>query len=453
MSQVIVAQQQDSTKTEDFFKEDERWFGRKFRKPESDSSKSNVKRFYESTMSSDWDWDLDLRITSDGLDEHFYIGSSFGVKNPIYSAYPVNEMVRYNRVDGLFLGYKEDKMDWGYSDFLDIEGIDIHGLIGYSFGRRGWQYSVGAERTFGYKKRWIIGGELYDATSTEDYWRTGLWENSISSVMSGYDFMDYHNMEGYGFYTILQPLRWLELSGTYNNNVFQSLALENTYSLFGRRSVVRDNPVIDRQFDRIEQESVTLGLSLNPRGLTRSSSRVLGMLSVQAELNDLDGVDNTFFYNRYMTESKIHFQVDRSALLMWRMMGGAITGVAPEFKQFGLGGIGSLRALGFKQLTGNEMLLSNAELQFGSYSYPNTDWFDFDDLFLSLFLDSGWTNTNNVLFASNSPFDGFSSFALSDLSHNIGVGIGTGAWRFEVATPLSGESGATAFWFRLNPSF
>ena len=52
----------------------------------------------------------------EGLDKDFYTESNFGVKNPIYSAFPVNSMLRYNRVDGLFIGYQEEKMDWNNSN-------------------------------------------------------------------------------------------------------------------------------------------------------------------------------------------------------------------------------------------------------------------------------------------------------------------------------------------------
>ena len=68
----------------------------------------------------------------EGMDESFYSESSFGVKNPIYSAYPVAENLRFNRVEGLFFGIQEDKMGWNNSSFLNLDNIDVHGLLGYS---------------------------------------------------------------------------------------------------------------------------------------------------------------------------------------------------------------------------------------------------------------------------------------------------------------------------------
>ena len=110
-----------------------------------------------------------------------------------------------------------------------------------------------------------------------------------------------------------------------------------------------------------------------------------------------------------------------------------------------------MRASGYKFYQGNKMLLSNTELVFGDFwNFENAN-LDIDGLYLSLFLDSGWTDfiANN----SNDPFTGFESFQLNQLAHNVGAGIGTGIVRFEVATPVAGSQGYTAFWVRFNPTF
>lgn len=64
-----------------------------------------------------------------------------------------------------------------------------------------------------------------------------------------------------------------------------------------------------------------------------------------------------------------------------------------------MGGIGSLRALPYKSMgAANEMILSNAEIQFGRPDHSRTrEWIDFDNFYLSLFLDSGWTSYNGEL--------------------------------------------------------
>ena len=134
-----------------------------------------------------------------------------------------------------------------------------------------------------------------------------------------------------------------------------------------------------------------------------------------------------------------------------RVKAGSITGEVPEFKNFALGGIGSLRATGYKFYRGNRMFMSNAEVVFGDLWDYDDGELEIDGLYLTLFLDSGWTDFVNS--NSNDPFSGFESLGVKTLTHNIGAGIGTGFIRLEVATPIAGSDGFTSLWVRLNPTF
>ena len=388
----------------------------------------------------------------EGLDEGFYSESSFGVKNPVYSAFPVTEMIRHNRVDGLFIGYQEEKMDWNNSNFLGIENVDLHGLIGYSTALNEIQYSIGAEKSIGDYRKWmLIGGELYNSTSTEDYWRSGIFENSVSSITAGFDFHDYYKADGYGFYTLLKPIRFFELGVAYNYDTFSSLEANSDFSLFSSYSSFRPNPAIDSQFDQISQQSVNLGLTLNRKGIN-DFSPVSATVSVKAELAGISGFNNDFTYNSYQVETKSYLRLDSSTLVKWRVMAGSITGEAPDFKNFKLGGIGSMRALGYKSLTGNQMLLSNFEIEFGKSSSHERRWPDLSSTSISLFLDSGTSTLNSKNYNASNPIENF-DLSVSDLSHNIGIGLGLGMIRFEVAKPIAGAEGQSSFWIRFNPTF
>ncbi len=387
-----------------------------------------------------------------GIDPSFYSGSNFGVKNPIYSAYPVNGMIRHNRVDGLFLGYQEDKMDWNNSHFLGIENVDLNGMIGYSVAQKEVQYAIGAEKSIGYYRKWLLlGGNFYRSTSTEDYWRSGVYENSLTSFTTGFDFHDYYHAEGYAFYSLLKPLRFLELGASYNWNTFSSVQASTDFSLISRYATYRFNPAIDANSDRINQESLTLGATINPKGVAKNSM-LWATLSIQAELADIGQTTNDFMYNRYQFEAKTYFRLDRSTLLKWRLLAGSITGEAPDFKNFALGGIGSMRALGYKSLVGNEMLLSNLEIELGKSSHHNNNWVDLSSMSVSFFLDSGVSEFNTNYYSTQNPFSNY-SLSFPDLSHNLGMGIGMGMLRFEISKPVAGVQGQTSFWIRLNPTF
>ncbi len=388
----------------------------------------------------------------EGIDESFYSGSNFGIKNPIYSAFPVSGMIRHNRVDGLFIGYQEEKMDWNNANFLGIENVDLHGLIGYSVAQDQLQYSIGLEKSIGTERKWLlIGGDLHNTTSTEDYWRTGICENALTSFATGFDYHDYYNADGYGLYAIIKPFKFLELGAAYTVDEFSSLSVNTDFSVISKYSSFRLNPSIDSNFDEINQQSFTFGLTLNPRAVNRYSP-VWSTMSAKAEIADLGGASNDFFYNKYQIEAKSYFRLDRSTLFKWRLMAGSITGEAPDFKNFALGGIGSMRALGFKSLTGNQMLLSNLEMELGKSTSYKEGWPDLSSFYISLFLDSGASMFNQRFYNTSNPITGF-DLSFFELSHNAGIGLGFGMFRAEVAKPIAGSEGRTSFWIRFNPTF
>lgn len=387
----------------------------------------------------------------EGVDQFFYSKSTFGTKNPVYGAFPVTSMLRHNRVDGLFLGYQEDKMGWSRSDFLGIESIDIHGMAGYSVAQQNFQYSIGAEKSIGNRYKWLlIGGQMHSTTTTEDYWRTGLYENSISSFAAGFDYHDYYKADGYGFYALIRPFQMLEIGTSFNSDQYSSLELNTDFALISRYSTVRLNPAIDPDFDEIDQQSVTVGATINPFMLTKSF--ISTTISAKAELAGIGGFENDLSYNKWQLESKSSLRLDNSTVVKWRFMAGVITGQAPMFKEFALGGIGSMRAFGYKSMQGNQMLMSNFEMQFGKSSHYQNGWPDLKSTYLTLFLDSGTSSFNHALTSSGNPISDF-DISFSEFSHNAGVGLGLGAVRFEVAQPIYGSGGMTTFWIRLNPSF
>tara|TARA_R100000908_G_scaffold61985_2_gene40804 strand:+ start:80262 stop:81437 length:1176 start_codon:yes stop_codon:yes gene_type:complete len=387
----------------------------------------------------------------EGVDEAFYSKSTFGTKNPIYAAFPVTSMIRHNRVDGLFIGYQEDKMGWNRSEFLGIESIDIHGMAGYSVAQQHFQYALGAEKSIGNERKWLLlGGQLHRTTTSEDYWRTGLYENSISSFATGFDYHDYYNAEGYGFYALLRPVRMLELGASYNEDRFSSVEMNTDFALISRYSSFRMNPAIDPNFDQIDQKSLNLGATINPFMLTRSFFSTT--ISAKAKLANMSPLNNDFAYNKWEVETKSTLRMDKSTVFKWRFMAGTITGEAPMFKQFALGGIGSMRAFGYKSMQGNQMLMSNFEMQFGKSSSHTNGWPNLSSTYLTLFLDSGSSSFNQNFVNTNNPVANF-DIPMAELSHNAGVGLGLGAVRFEVAQPIIGSEGRTSFWIRLNPSF
>lgn len=400
-----------------------------------------------------------MSLNDEGLDFREIIESGPKNSNPLYSVYPSLPMIHYNRVSSLFLGIKKERMQWHHhNEWLGIPNIQAHGMIGYSTGQREWQYSLGLERIIGKKDHIIIGGEYHNATTTNDEWRVGLNETSITAFTAGYDYLDYYKQKGWGAYLLARTHRYFEGGIAFSDDQFSSLSKETNWSLFGKEERYRSNPPVALQngtaVDKVNLSSLTLSASFNPKRLVLTKNVTLS-LSGTAEFADPGiGTTSDYDYTKYSGELISYINFEPGGVFKYRLRMSSIAGEAPHFKQLYLGGVGTLRALPYKSLgSGNKMVLSNAVVQFGQPKRGASDWINFDDFYLSLFLDSGWVNDESGLENSQSSSTGFSNFAITDLKHNGGIGLGSSLIRAEVAWDLNTPSRAPVFWLRLNPTF
>jgi hypothetical protein len=400
------------------------------------------------------------RINNEGLDFGGFFEAGPYSSNSLYASYPVMPMVHFNRVNGLFLGVREERMQWySYNDFFDVIDLHPHGMIGYSFGQREWQYEAGLERYLGFNNRIMIGAEIYNATTTDDFWRVGLTETSFTSILAGYDYLDYYKQRGWGAYLLARSYRFFEGGVSYNQNQFNSLEVESDFWLFGKKNLYRPNPPVEimngEAVDTLDVGSLTFSASFNPKHiliLPRFTFSLAGLM----ELADPGYGTSDYEYQKYTAEFISYLNIEPGAVIKYRLKAGSITGDAPVMKEFHLGGPGSLRAQPFKVLpfgadAGNRMLLSNAEIQFGSSDYWNDGWIDVDDFYISLFLDSGWTS--DYTGPNTNALDGFSDFSFDKLEHSGGFGLGTNSIRGEIAWDLNNTDQAPIIWIRFNPTF
>ncbi len=359
---------------------------------------------------------------------------------------PFSNSLRYNRIDGLFLGIGSDIADEDFGP-IRIEGLTINGQFGYSTNLKKWQYRAGAFKQIGTILK--VGAQIINVSTTDDAWRTNQIENSMTSLISGFDYHDYYKAEGFQLVSELNLGKYVQLSGSYNATTFSSLSSNQDYSFFKGGNMARINPAIDISTDRFYQDNFGASFTINKRPSLKKT--LSSKLELKTELADVGKLKNKFSYNKYQITSTNYLKIDRNTVLKTRTMVGSITGSAPDFKQFALGGIGTMRASGYKFYKGNKMVLNNTELVFGRSSNLHMKNIEAEGVHLSIFLDSGWTS--NYSSDGKDPFSGFNSFAIRELSHNVGAGIGLGILRFELATPIANSQGYTSFWVRLNPTF
>ena len=393
------------------------------------------------------------RLSRIGVD----LGGSFGAgpyySSALYSQYPNLNRWHFNRVNGLFMGIGKERMQWHRrSNFLYIPQLEPHGFIGWGTASKRWEYAIGAEKLIGPNNRFMIGGEFHRATGTEDYNRVGLTETTITSFVGGYDFLDYHLAEGYGFYALYRTTRWMEAGFSYNRDTFSSLEQNTSYSLFGKSGNYSPNPPVDASSNQIDLDIYSVSIALNPRNVL-ITNRFTMSGKVVMELADNSHSDSDYRFNKYQADAALFYNFEPGSVLRWRVQSASITGFAPDFKKIYLGGIGTLRGSPYKFLSGNRMLASNLELQFGRPSSRAGEWIRDYNLHLLLFLDSGWVQDFSDLKETGGIFEGFSSMSFSDFQHDVGIGLGSGSLRFELAWPLKTFDSTPTLWLRFNPTF
>lgn len=360
--------------------------------------------------------------------------------------------LRYNRVDGLFLGIRNHPLKWS-PDRNRI--MKMYGSIGYGFRSRDWQYSIGVERLFGFNQNVKFGFLYRNMLISDDMWRTAPTENTLSAFFTGYDFLDYYKVDGIQPYMVARTGSFLEHTLAFKSEDHFSANRNTRFVLFGTRSNMRLNPDIDEG----HMQRLVWTTSFHSGGFIIDERLSLAG-EIRAELGDLNWLDSDFAFNRYEGELRSNFIIDPSAVLRTRIRAGSSTGILPIQRTFALGGIGTLRGRPYKALQGSDMLLLNTELHLSNRhreSRPQTDGFaiDWSEFLAYLFFDAGWVNDQQV---NDTFLEGFEQFSFGDFKTDIGAGMSLplsrmNALRFELAWPTDDITGGPAFWIRFNPTF
>lgn len=337
-----------------------------------------------------------------------------------------NVMFRYNRVEGVFLGAEIAKRN-----LYDTRMFDIYGNVGYGFESEKWRYTIGLEKQFFKNDRFGIGVKSYDLTDSDDFWRIGYNENTIAALFVREDFLDFYNRSGLTAYINQEILSSTLLRFEYRADTFESMRNAARWSVFGGGKVFRPNPLIDEGDMR----------SINLIGLfdTGNSGRVTERgwwIRFDGEYTSPD-LGGDFDYARYILDLRRYMRLNSYENLNFRLMFGASRGLLPVQRMFYLGGIGTLRGIRYKELSGSHVFLTNVEYLFnprGILTGPPS-WF-LEDFKLALFFDAGAVTTGDI----GGIDDYFNKLSKDVMKHNVGIGITTQdedlrvdfAWRTDI---------------------
>ncbi len=343
--------------------------------------------------------------------------------------------MRYNRVEGIVLGFRRLPIEWSSYD----RGR-IYGQVGYAFSLDDVRYEIGAETRWGRADRndhfdIKFGGAYRKNTATRDLWKSSWSENTLAAGLFRHDFFDYYEIEGWTAYVVGRLTPYVQFSAGYREDEYRSLKKESSWSLFGG-DPFRINPAIDPGTMRSIVVSVEGG-SVHAFGYSPEG------MAFRLEAEFAEGMGGDFSFTRYLGDLRSYVRLSRDSGLSLRLRTGYADGEVPLQKAFTLGGVGSIRAYPQNVFFGTRMLLVNAE-----YALYNAGLLDdiFDDMTLFGLFDAGWTNSS-----------GKDSFGFDDVvpAAGFGIALDNRHVRLEMTWPFKNTGTGTepTLWLRLNPTF
>lgn len=347
-----------------------------------------------------------------------------------------NLLFRYNRTEGFFIGLGSEK-NFYWDGSKSVSGF---GSFGYGFAMHRWRMQLGLDRQFaaGGDVLYEFGGEAHSITDTKDEWLMPLGENNLAAIFFSEDFRDYYQREGFSIHTARYS-REGELSTMidfrYGNDRYNSMFNNTDWAVFGGNTGFRNNPLVNE-------------------GMIRSMTVAAGLSTVEKYRNRTEGWDvyskveyagkemgGDYDFNHALLDIRRYQQISDDDQISIRLRGGSLEGANIKQRTFELGGANTMPAYGFKEFSGNRMLLGNLEYQLNGelidelFLWPS-------GLDLLLFGDAGAVTTAA---SKKALYDGFDALTASQIKSDIGFGLGWNeggarlgfAWRTDKQAPVA----------------
>jgi hypothetical protein len=339
-------------------------------------------------------------------------------------------LLRYNRVEGIFVGLQSEKKYY----WDGRRSWTAFGGLGWGFKSHTWRYNLGLARQFALSDNGThlleLGVEGYSLTDSKDMWIISTNENSMAAFLIHEDFLDYYSRRGVtghlAWYTQGNLLR-TEIKLGYAADSYDSLSLKTDWALFGGDKAFRTNPAIQPQ--KIRTAIVTAGLSTFEKTVRGPEGWSLYLTSEFGR--GMPGSDASF--NRLVADLRRYQPIGRYDNLNIRLRVGTAEGILPSQKMFDLGGIGTLHAYRYKAFSGNRMILLNTEYILDGGFLDEIDFWPasiFSGLTFLFMSDAGVVRNASI---GDSFQDGFEDVGLGNFAHNFGFGISNRSGSFRLA--------------------
>jgi hypothetical protein len=339
-------------------------------------------------------------------------------------------IVRYNRVEGVFLGFgTEKKYYWDGN-----RSWNSYGSLGWGFKSHTWRGNLGLSRQFAMPSEeanhlFEIGVEGYSLTDSKDQWIINQLENSLYALLIHEDFRDYYERNGVtihaAYYSQVDYFK-TELKITYIADKVDSLNNKVNWAFFGGGKWFRINPVI--QPGTMRSVMLSGGLST----ITKTAYGPEGWSLYATSEMAKRGWGSEFNFDQYVFDVKRFQPIGRYDNINFRLRVGTSDGMLPMQKTFDLGGLGTMNAFPFKSEIGNRMLLMNAEYIINGSFLDDLEFWPtwlFQHFNIIISSDVGFTRS---VPSHTSPIEGFSGIMWSEFKHDFGVGIANRSGSFRM---------------------
>jgi hypothetical protein len=291
--------------------------------------------------------------------------------------------VRYNRVEGPFLGIR------GSRDSL-LWRLTFNAAAGFGFSDRKPKYSLGVSAFVDSSRRVKTGLEAYrDIANIPDEGYYPSFAIMLGALLNKADYRDYFYTEGWRAFAEWNPERGWMTRLQYASEQ-QSRAVKNTeFSIFERSKKFRPNPAIDDGIMRSLSFKVRYGDAPIPLGLMVQNS-----VEAEVEHSDRGFLASDFDFTRLMVRGEARVSTYSGRLLFpptlsMKFAAGSSWGALPVQRLFalessydGVGPLGVLRGSGLREFSGHRFVSVSVE-----HNFRNTPF---------LMLDIPYLYRNNI---------------------------------------------------------
>lgn len=329
--------------------------------------------------------------------------SLFGSDEASFRYYPD---IRYNRVEGLFLGAGIEYTSETLSDITFLSNA------GYGLSNSEWRYKAGLYRDFFDFSTFRIGAEGFHTTATNDDWLIRSIENSLAGAFFNEDFMNYFSKKGFKAYASkIFADNQLQLRFEVANYDYESMKRTTHLSVFLEDHKFHENPVITQGNETSTKFIFSYDRRDNPI-FPLSGWMLDGVYENTSGKLETDGLFLTL---------KNYFSTFGAQRIRTRTMLGTRAGDVAEQHAMDLGGLGTLPGFKDKEfVNGDRFFLFSFNYLFGGdilQKIPLSFIPLYEAVTFGLFFDSGWLHFENDEFDS---FKGFDKMSIDDMHTDVG---------------------------------